>query len=136
MNNKLREAIEKAIVIPEGQELAAANETDHIFSDNFNLRSEKLIKRQKKSYYPLICTSARRAACVIIAFFVISMTTVLSVDALRKPFFDFIINIFTDHSEINFEGDLDTNAPDKIIDKYEIGYELTGMISHIYPKQM
>lgn len=126
MNSRLREAIEKAVIIPEGQELTVAQETDHIFSDRFNMRSEKLIKRQNRSYYPLICTSARRAACIIVAFLAISITTVLSVEALRKPFFDLISNIFTDHTEISIELDQSTDVPDKIIDRYEIGYDLTG----------
>ena len=126
MNNRLREAIEKAVIIPEGQELAVVGETDHIFSEKFLKRSTKLIKRQKKSYYPLICTSTRRAACIIVTFLVVSMTTVLSVDALRKPFFDFIASIFSDHSEIRVDDSETKDAPKIIEDKYEISAGLEG----------
>lgn len=126
MNNRLREAIEKAVIIPEGQELAVVGETDHIFSEKFLKRSTKLIKRQKKSYYPLICTSTRRAACIIVTFLVVSMTTVLSVDALRKPFLDFIMSIFSDHSEIRVDDSETKDAPKVIEEKYEITVGLEG----------
>lgn len=126
MDNKLREAIEKAVVIPEGQEFVAASETEHIFSDKFNKESAKLIKRQKRSYYPLICTSARRVACIIVSFLVVSMTTVLSVDALRKPFFEFIASIFSDHSEIRVDDSEAKDAPKIIEEKYEITTGLEG----------
>lgn len=121
MNSRLYEAIEQAIIIPEQMELSLTAPTDHIFSDDYNKRMQKLINRQKKSYYPLICTSARRVACVIAAFFIMSMTTVLSVEALRKPFFDFIIGIFTDHSEVSVELDNSIAVPSMIKDKYELG---------------
>ncbi|MBR4554856.1 MAG: DUF4367 domain-containing protein [Ruminococcus sp.] len=126
MNGNLREAIEKAIIIPEQQEFESVVPSEHTFSDKFVKRSVALIKRQKRSYYPLICTSARRVACIIAAFFIVSMTTVLSVDALRKPFFDFIVSIFTDHSEVDMNSSDMTSAPDKIEDKYEITSGLEG----------
>ena len=125
MNNRLREAIEKAVIIPEGQELAVVGETDHIFSDKFFKRSAKLIKRQKKPYYPLICTSARGVACIIAAFFVISFTTVMSVEALRKPFFEFITRIFTNHSSITVDSGSDSSVPNTIEHKYEITVDLS-----------
>jgi len=124
MNNKLREAIEGGIIIPEAQAFASAETTDHVFSLEYTRKTEKLIKRQKKKYYPLICTSARRTACVIIAFFVISITTVLSVEALRTPFFDFIMSIFSNHSEVRSLDD-GGNYPDKIESYYEITYDLS-----------
>ena len=124
MNSRLYEAIEQAIIIPEQMELSSAVPTDHIFSDDYNKRMQKLIKRQKKTYYPLICTSARRVACVIAAFFIMSMTTVLSVEALRKPFFDFIIGIFTDHSEVK-SIDSRGDYPDKIENNYEITADIS-----------
>lgn len=126
MNNKIREAIEKAVVIPDRQEFADANETDHIFSEIFNKKSAKLIKRQKRYCYPLICTSARRVACIIVTFFVISMTTVLSVDALRKPFFAFIASIFSDHSEVRVDDSETKDVPKIIEEKYEITVGLEG----------
>ena len=124
MNNKLREAIEGGIIIPEAQAFASAETTDHVFSLEYTRKTEKLIKRQKKKYYPLICTSARRTACVIIAFFVISITTVLSVEALRTPFHDFITRVFSSHSEVRSFDD-GGDYPDKIENIYEIKYDLS-----------
>lgn len=41
-------------------------EQPHTFSDKFNRRMSKLIKRREKSYYILISTAGRRAACISI----------------------------------------------------------------------
>ena len=44
MNNKLREAIEGGIIIPEAQAFALAETTDHVFSHEYTRKTEKLIK--------------------------------------------------------------------------------------------
>ena len=63
---------------------------EHIFSEKFERKMERLIRRRRKPYYSLISTSLRRTACIIVMFLVVSFTTVMSVEALRKPFLDFI----------------------------------------------
>ena len=125
MSSKLREAIEQAVIVPEQMEFSEAIPTEHIFSEKYTKNISKLIKRQKKSYYPLICTSARRVACIIAAFLIVSMTTVLSVDALRKPFFDFIVSIFSDHSEVRSVTEDSIDYPERITDIYEITYDIS-----------
>ena len=59
----------------------------------------KLVAKQKKAYYPLISTTARRVACIFVVITVFAVTT-LSVDAVREQFTHFFVNIFNDHSEI------------------------------------
>jgi len=71
----------------------------------------------------MFCTSARRAAYII--FFVISFTTVMSVEALRKPFFEFITRIFTNHSSITVDPGSDSSVPNTIEHNYEITVDLS-----------
>ena len=92
----------------------------HIFSEKFERKMEKLIRRRRKPYYSLISTGLRRAACIIVMFLVVSFTTVMSVEALRKPFLDFLSSIFSDHTTIESVLDLDGDYPETIEERYEI----------------
>lgn len=111
---------EYAAMIPEHGE--------HIFSDKFERRMQKLIRRRRKPYYVLISTGLRRAACIVIMFLVVSFTTVMSVEALRKPFLDFLSSIFSDHTTIESVLDLDGDYPETIEERYEITEGLEGFI--------
>ena len=93
---------------------------EHIFSEKFERKMEKLIRRRRKPYYSLISTSRRRAACIIVMFLVVSFTTVMSVEALRKPFLDFLSSIFSDHTTIESVLDLDGDYPETIEERYMI----------------
>ena len=93
---------------------------EHIFSEKFERKMEKLIRRRRKPYYSLISTGLRRAACIIVMFLVVSFTTVMSVEALRKPFLDFLSSIFSDHTTIESVLDLDGDYPETIEERYEI----------------
>lgn len=103
---------EYAAMIPEHGE--------HIFSDKFEHRMQKLIRRRRKPYYVLISTGLRRAACIVVMFLVVSFTTVMSVEALRKPFLDFLSSIFSDHTTIESVLDLDGDYPETFEERYEI----------------
>ena len=109
---------EYAAMIPEHGE--------HIFSDKFERRMQKLIRRRRKPYYVLISTGLRRAACIVVMFLVVSFTTVMSVEALRKPFLDFLSSIFSDHTTIESVLDLDGDYPETIEERYEITEGLEG----------
>ena len=111
---------EYAAMIPEHGE--------HIFSDKFERRMQKLIRRRRKPYYVLIRTGLRRAACIVVMFLVVSFTTVMSVEALRKPFLDFLTNIFSDHTTIESVLDLDGDYPETIQERYEITEGLEGFV--------
>lgn len=99
---------------------------EHIFSEKFERKMETLIRRRRKPYYSLISTGLRRAACIIVMFLVVSFTTVMSVEALRKPFLDFLSRIFSDHTTIESVLDLDGDYPETIEERYEITEGLEG----------
>ena len=111
---------EYAAMIPEHGE--------HIFSEKFERRMKKLISRRSKPYYSFISTGLRRAACIVVMFLVVSITTVMSVEALRKPFLDFLASIFGDHTTIESVLDLEGDYPKTIEERYEITKGLEGFV--------
>lgn len=124
-NDKFKKAISKALC-DEYSESISKHNSDHVFSDSFNKKMDKLIKRQKKPYYRLINTAGKRVACFVVLVLVASFTTVISVDAFREAFKDFFMKIFSTHSEISAVDDSNENVPGTIENNYEITYDLTG----------
>ena len=100
------------------------NNAPHEFSDAFELKMDKLINRRRKPYFRMINTVGKRVACIALAVFIASATTVMSVDALRNAFFGFIMHIF-DRSSIVQTVD-DEYHPDTIEERYDIGYNISG----------
>ena len=105
---------------PEYDAMLFPIEPEHSFSVTFETKMQKLIKQRNKPYYSMINTVGKRAAVIILAFFVMSFTTVMSVEALRKPFLSFITNIFSSHSQIRSETDSSRVYPAAIEKKYDI----------------
>ena len=95
------------------------NREPHTFSKKHEKKMAKLIKRQRKPYFNLICTAGRRAACIIVAIVVFSASA-LSVKAVREAVFKFITNIFSDHNVVEIENDSDTSYPETIQEEYYI----------------
>ena len=93
------------------------------FSAEFEKRMSKLIKRRRKPYFRMINTVGKRAACIALAVFIASATTVMSVDAFREAVFRFFMNIFSTHSDITAIDD--DQHPNTIEDIYEITYDLS-----------
>ena len=136
-----KRAIEEAL-IPE-YEAMIPEHGEHNFSEKFEWKMQKLIRRRRKPYYAMINTGFKRVACIIVMFLIVSFTTVMSVEALRKPFLDFLSNIFSDHTTIESVLDLNGDYPKTIEERYEItggleGFSLTdelmrsNAISYIY----
>ena len=94
-------------------------EQPHTFSDKFNRRMSKLIKRREKSYYILISTAGRRAACIILMIVMLSAST-LTVKAVRDAVYDFIMRIFGDHTEVSVENVISNEYPKTIEEEYYI----------------
>lgn len=92
---------------------------EHIFGNKHNKEMAKLIKRQRKPYFKLISSTGRRAACIIVAFIVMSASA-LSVKAIREAFFDFITSIFSDHNVVTTESGTDKSYPTNIEEEYYI----------------
>ena len=123
MNNKFSNAIASALD-EEYADMIPKYECDHIFSDEFNKKLDKLVKRQRKPYYKFISTTARRAACIIVAVLIASFSTVMGVGALRSAFKEFFMSIFSDHSNVTADVS-DDSYSDAIDELYEISYDLS-----------
>lgn len=121
--SKLAKALEEAAYLEADELLIEYDVCDYTFPDEFYRKMNKLINRRKKPYFRMINTVGKRAACIAIALFIASATTVMSVDALRNAVFNFFINVFSDHSDIKVIDDV--QHPDTIEDIYEITYDLS-----------
>jgi hypothetical protein len=108
--------------------------TEHVFSDRFEKQTKKLINRQKKSYYKMINTAGKRAACIVVAIFAISFTTVMSVSALRNRIRDFFMFRFSDHVAVTVMPDESSNYPQTIETEYEISNIPSGYSQTDYCK--
>lgn len=73
------------------------------FSFQFKEKMAKLVKSQKKPYYYMINTAAKRVACIIVAFIAVLTTLTFSVKALREPVVDFFLKTYRRFSIIFFE---------------------------------
>ncbi len=107
------------------------------FSPDFEKSMQRLIKRQKKPYFKLINTVAKRVA-IIIAVIIIALTsTVLSVDALREKIKNFVIETFEKFSIVVYNDNLNTieqikeyYSPSYIPKGYEISRVEKGEIDN------
>lgn len=88
---------------------------DYTFSDRFNKKMNKLIKAQRKPYYFLINTAAKKVA-VYFVIFVTLITASMSVKAIREPVVNFIVEVYESFTRYFFDGD----TADNIKKKYEI----------------
>lgn len=73
------------------------------FSPEFEAKMEKLVNKQKKPYYYMINTVAKRVACIIVAFIAVLTTLTFSVKALREPVVKFFVHTFRRFSTITFD---------------------------------
>ena len=73
---------------------------------------DKLIKAQRKSYYFLINTAAKRVAVIFVAFLTL-FTASMSVKAIREPVINFVVEVYESFTRYFFDGDT-TNNIDKV----------------------
>ena len=78
---------------------------DHVFSEKFNKKMDRLIKRRSRSYYKFINTAGKRAACIA-AVIIIASLSLLTVRAVRETVYRFLVGIFGDHTEVAVESDM------------------------------
>ena len=74
------------------------------FSEHFNTRMEKLIRSQKKVYYKLINTAAKKVAVIFVIFATLA-TASMSVKAIREPIVNFIVEVYESFTRYFFDGD-------------------------------
>ena len=101
---------------------------EHRFSEKFERRMERLIKRREKPYYKLICTAGRRAVCIAAAV-VIAFGFAMSFESVRAAVKEFFTKVFSDHITLEVYPEFAENDPDTIDEVYEItelpeGFEL------------
>lgn len=121
-NEKFKSAIHEAME-RDYRNLTKSSE-NHMFSPKFEKRMNRLIGRRNKPYYRIINTAAKRAACIAAAVLIVSSATIMSVDALRNAFIDFIVSVYERFSTVHTIDDY--NSPEIIEDIYEITYDLSG----------
>lgn len=112
----------------ECEEIEALDTNKYKFTEKFEKKMEKLIRRREKPYYSIISTAARRAACVAAAVIMVSASTIYT-KAGRQTVYTFDTN---DRSTMRkyTVNDKDLNgAPETIEEEYYIpnipeGFEL------------
>jgi len=97
------------------------DEIDFVFSERFNKRMAKLINSQKKAYYKLINTAAKRVA-IIIVLILTMFTAAFSVKAIREPIIKFVKQIYETFIHYSVEGD----TTDKIEKEYPLKFVPDG----------
>ncbi len=80
------------------------DEIDITLSDRFIRRMDKLISAQKKPYYKLVSTAAKRAAIILVALLAV-FTAACSVKSIREPILKFVKEIFETVTHYSVEGD-------------------------------
>lgn len=91
------------------------NEIDYEFSEGFQKRAEKLIRKQERAVWQFFQHTGRKVAAVILAL-IIGLSATLSIDAVREPLFEFFYKIFSTHTEIEY----DQNRYKKITEYYTL----------------
>lgn len=125
----LRKAFD-VIAREEAKALPTPEECTHItFSEEFEQKMQKLIKRQAKSYYYLTNTVGKRVACVIIALLLAITSVTFGVKAIREAVIDFFVETFEKFSIVGFKDEDVSKTLDHIETYYAPtyipeGYEL------------
>lgn len=81
-------------------------ELEHItFSDAFELKLQKLIAAQKKSYFYLINTVGKRVAIILTAIIITLTATTFGVKAIRETVIEFITETFERFTKVSVVDD-------------------------------
>lgn len=109
----------KEAAIRDSLPLIDTNEPAHTFSQGFTGRMERLIKQQKKPYYHMVNTIGKRVAIIILTFMVAATTLVCSVEAFRRPVFNFVVEVYETFSTFVFHAaDSEQSCPSTIEHTY------------------
>lgn len=102
------------------------DDIDYTFSERFNKRMARLIKSQRKSYWVLVNTAAKRAAVVVVAILTL-FTAAFSVKAIREPVIRFIKQVYETFTRYTYEGDMaDEIAKEYVLTYLPDGFEQTS----------
>ncbi len=78
------------------------DEIDYEFSESFQKKIEKLIRKQERTVWRFFQSAERKAAAIILAL-IIGLSATLSIDAIREPIFEFFYKMFSTHTEIEYD---------------------------------
>ena len=114
-------------LLPDEEALASIT-----FSERFQERMRRMIRRHRYGYYVLFGTAGRRAASIIVALLVAFTVATVSVEALRKPVAQFFAEVFekftmifvTDEAPASRMGEMELHAPTYVPEGYEIESEI------------
>ena len=103
IKNAFRESISNEfIAIPRDE-----TQIDYVFSNKFEKRMAKLVKSEKKKLWPMYNTAYKRVA-LIVAILMFMFITACSVPAVREGIVNFVTEIFSNHNEHSYSGDVTT----------------------------
>ena len=81
-----------------------------VFSPRFETRMAKLIRRQKRFYYPFVNTAAKRAACIL-AVILLTLSGLFSVKSIRDSFAAFLTEVYQKFTVLIFNTPEEEPAP-------------------------
>lgn len=91
-------------------------ETEIEFPEDFDEKMNRLIDAYKRSnrFTRFYNTTAKRVACFIIIFFVVALTTIMSVDAFREPIINYITHDLIADTSVEVVSDDNADVPTNI----------------------
>lgn len=92
---------------------------EHEFSDKFDRKMRKLIKRRSRSYFSLICTAGRRAACIAVIVLLL-LANPFTVNAVKQRILGFLKEDHSDHAELTVDIDDNTECMQTLETVYDI----------------
>lgn len=120
LTDVIREYGANYIEIPAGK-----YDQPHEFSAKFEKKMQRLIRRERQFYFPLVKTPVRRMVTIIVAVIAALSATVMSVGAFRDAFANFFAQIFDTHTRVQTSNS--DGAPEDFRDIYEITELPEGM---------
>lgn len=96
---------------------------EHIFSQKFEHRMNKIIRAEKKKMWHWYNTVTKKVAIIIITLTIL-ITTVSNVDAIRTPIVNFFVEVYESFSHYFLSGDLK--------EKIDYEYHLSSIPSGFY----
>jgi len=78
----------------------AAKVVPVIFSTVFERKMDRLIQAHSKPYYHLVNTNAKKVILALAATFILMITMIFSVSALREPVVRFLIEVYEKFSQV------------------------------------
>ncbi len=80
-------------------------------SEEAEQKNERLLERQKRFYYSLVNTAAKRVACTVAVLFLAVTVTTFSVEALREGLIHFVVELFDQGATVEMPGEPDPVKP-------------------------